>query len=389
MTPGPQKAGWANQQIWMGHAAVTRSDIHRYSERFARGGVGVAGVELNPFHAWIYATGCVILIHVSAVPATHLLQVGRPSWDYAVIYDAVSRAAVPLFIMTSGALLLAGSRAKLTVFAWRRFGKIGIPLLLWSALYLVWRIFARNDKLSLSDYVYHVLHGFSDPVYPHLWFLYAMLILYALVPLLSFAARKVSPQLLVKLVPVWATIQTVEFSLTQVASAYIGFDFLSVAGCVGYFLSGYALVLALPSKLPRLQVRIWFCAFVAAAAVASVGTILSSSQGVGQLNEHLLAPLAPDVLLMSISAFVLLRHVSDHFGQSSHVTLTRFAATSFGIYLIHPMAIDFLDIIGLPLDPLPYNSIWYVPAMSGLVLLMSAGLVVVLRLTTWTRWTVP
>ena len=53
MTPGAQQEGWANQQIWMGHAAVTRADTHRYNEAFARGGVGQAGVETKPFRAWI------------------------------------------------------------------------------------------------------------------------------------------------------------------------------------------------------------------------------------------------------------------------------------------------------------------------------------------------
>ena len=52
---GAQQEGWANQQIWMGHAAVTRADTHRFSETFARGGVGQAGVEAKPFRAWIDA----------------------------------------------------------------------------------------------------------------------------------------------------------------------------------------------------------------------------------------------------------------------------------------------------------------------------------------------
>jgi predicted secreted hydrolase len=55
VAPGAQQEGWANQQIWMGHAAVTRADAHRFSETFARGGVGQAGVEASPFHAWIDA----------------------------------------------------------------------------------------------------------------------------------------------------------------------------------------------------------------------------------------------------------------------------------------------------------------------------------------------
>ena len=53
--PGPQAEGWASQQIWMAHAAVTRADTHRSAEKFARGGVGQAGVQAKPFLAWIDA----------------------------------------------------------------------------------------------------------------------------------------------------------------------------------------------------------------------------------------------------------------------------------------------------------------------------------------------
>ncbi|MGY4304416.1 putative secreted hydrolase [Bradyrhizobium sp. USDA 4369] len=51
--PGPQAEGFDNQQLWMAHAAVTRADSHRSTEKFARGGIGQAGVEGKPFQAWI------------------------------------------------------------------------------------------------------------------------------------------------------------------------------------------------------------------------------------------------------------------------------------------------------------------------------------------------
>src|SRR3954462_10636058 len=51
---GPQE-GWANQQIWMGHAAVPRAATHRFAQAFARGGIGQAGVDAKPFRAWIDA----------------------------------------------------------------------------------------------------------------------------------------------------------------------------------------------------------------------------------------------------------------------------------------------------------------------------------------------
>ncbi len=45
--------GWSSPQIWIGHAAITTRETHVVAERFARGGVGQAGVTAMPFDAWI------------------------------------------------------------------------------------------------------------------------------------------------------------------------------------------------------------------------------------------------------------------------------------------------------------------------------------------------
>jgi predicted secreted hydrolase len=52
LAPGSGE-GWQTPQLWMGHAAVTTSDAHLSAERLARGGIGQAGVSLQPFSAWI------------------------------------------------------------------------------------------------------------------------------------------------------------------------------------------------------------------------------------------------------------------------------------------------------------------------------------------------
>jgi predicted secreted hydrolase len=53
MVPADRGEGWANRQIWMGHAALTGAATHRFAERFARGGVGQAGATAAPFVAFI------------------------------------------------------------------------------------------------------------------------------------------------------------------------------------------------------------------------------------------------------------------------------------------------------------------------------------------------
>lgn len=52
-TPQPEGAGWAGNQIWIGHAGLTTPERHFSAERFARGGVGQAGATALPFEAWI------------------------------------------------------------------------------------------------------------------------------------------------------------------------------------------------------------------------------------------------------------------------------------------------------------------------------------------------
>ncbi len=52
LAPG-EAQGWKSPQVWFAHAAITTPEQHMTEERFARGGIGQAGVKAEPFHAWI------------------------------------------------------------------------------------------------------------------------------------------------------------------------------------------------------------------------------------------------------------------------------------------------------------------------------------------------
>ena len=73
----------------MGHAAVTRADLHRFSETFARGGVGQAGVDANPFHAWINSWDMRGLDGMDATRIAPLaLSASGKDFSYALRLDA-------------------------------------------------------------------------------------------------------------------------------------------------------------------------------------------------------------------------------------------------------------------------------------------------------------
>jgi predicted secreted hydrolase len=57
LSPQQVEAGWSSNQIWMAHAAITTPAGHYHEQRFARGGIGQAGVSLDGedggFNAWM------------------------------------------------------------------------------------------------------------------------------------------------------------------------------------------------------------------------------------------------------------------------------------------------------------------------------------------------
>ena len=75
--------GAPDDQLWMGHAAVTTPDAQLVTERLGRGGTGQAGVTLDPFDAWIdewRLTG--------DLAGTTTLSAQGPDWGYDVTLTA-------------------------------------------------------------------------------------------------------------------------------------------------------------------------------------------------------------------------------------------------------------------------------------------------------------
>ena len=132
----------------------------------------------------IAAAFAVVCVHVSADVAVNpndtLLQ-----WWMGNIGEVIGRWAVPVFVMVSGALLL-GERKSFTPkeFYVRRAGRILVPLIFWTIVYLIFRRLRSHTggTALLTDTIKGVPYG-------HLWFLYMLMGLYAVTPLLrSFVA---------------------------------------------------------------------------------------------------------------------------------------------------------------------------------------------------------
>jgi surface polysaccharide O-acyltransferase-like enzyme len=84
----------------------------------------------------VVAISLVILVHAATEPTLlqqQLSTVDITQWWIANIYNSLARIGVPLFVLSSGALLLNPSKVEpMRTFFKKRFVRVGLPLLFWS-----------------------------------------------------------------------------------------------------------------------------------------------------------------------------------------------------------------------------------------------------------------
>ncbi len=135
------------------------------------------------------AIAAVVAIHTFGRMVLNQEIRGTPMWWAATAIDLGSSWAVPLFVMVSGALILApdqgpladGRRGSLGAFYRRRLRRIVVPLVAAHVLYLVLRATALHEDLSLPLVVRNLL---DTRVYVQLYFFWIILGLYLVAPVL-------------------------------------------------------------------------------------------------------------------------------------------------------------------------------------------------------------
>lgn len=129
----------------------------------------------------LFAVVAIVVLHTAANGVTRLL-LGSPDWWLANLLDSAARAGVPLFLMLTGALLLNRPAEPAAQFYRRRFHKLGMPLLLWSAFYLVWSALKAKVKQQPYQLDQAVDALLSGTPYFHLWFIFMLAGVYLVLP---------------------------------------------------------------------------------------------------------------------------------------------------------------------------------------------------------------
>ena len=269
----------------------------------------------------------VVVLHVAA----GTFHKFGPGWWASNTYDSFSRPCIPIFLMISGALLLR-VQLPLGEFLRRRFLRIVPALVFWSAVYAAWH------ASSLDPFLASMARALTGPVKFHLWYLYALIGLYAFTPIIAAFYRTASDAEKLYFIALWIAVASIFPIVNKVFELHINIGAYKLAyfgGLIGYFVAGAYLYDKARSS-PRAAIAC-FAAYIAFSAATALATYLYSVAA-GKPRVLFYDYLSPFVMIASVALFwlFLARPVTGRVGQALQF-VSRF---SLGIYCVHILVLD-------------------------------------------------
>ena len=132
----------------------------------------------------VLACFCVIAMHCNGV--VHSFE-HSSVWYSALLIEVLCFWAVPVFFMLSGATLMNyRERYSTKDFLKRRLQRIGIPLLFWSAFFLLLKWLKHDMPVGTRAFCNMLINFEIEPVY---WFFAPLLMVYFAMPILSLLSQ--------------------------------------------------------------------------------------------------------------------------------------------------------------------------------------------------------
>jgi surface polysaccharide O-acyltransferase-like enzyme len=299
----------------------------------------------------VVAMVMVVTIHATStsVQVGERTSAGVAYWVGLVANEA-SRCAVPVFFAISGWALLRRSGPWDVAWLWQRVTRLGVPLLVWSALFLLEEVVrsaiagttawaSKGDPGAwLTARLVQVADGHGDRA--HLWYLYVAIAIAVVVWLIA-GARQRRQQAVPYLVASLAIIVPVGLVEALGSTA----RWADIAWSLGYTALGFALLDQLPRRLVG-----------GALYVTGVGLMVALTALLGYDTWPTAYP-SPFVVMATVGTIWLIEGVSVP-GRWKAAVLT-LGSLSLGVYLVHPMMLDVMRTLMLPgwplagLSPLP------------------------------------
>lgn len=317
----------------------------------------------------------VVMIHCSS-PFVKSFETASREFALGNFFDSISRAAVPLFVMTSGALLLdEGRELSVKKIYGKNVKNLVFLLAFWSAFYAVLYQailpITRGEEANVPKMIHNFVFG-----HYHMWYLYMAVGLYLLTPFLRCVAVKEKADLVRLFLGISLTVQFTVPLMQALAAVWKPLEYWDnllgkfrlefFCGFTAYYLAGWYLAHVGLSRTGR---RILTASGIGSLILMIAYVQVTGNYSIGYSNYSLL------VFLYSASVFQELYHLGERFqGRQPGKLLAVCAGLSFGVYILHPLLLTELrKAVPYENGPLLYLLGTFVLVCAGSALLTRIG----------------
>ncbi|WP_166734367.1 acyltransferase [Serratia fonticola] len=290
----------------------------------------------------VIAAFLVVFIHVSP----EAFSVMSNHWFGINIAASASRISVPLFFMLSGYFAFSNSskNKSLSDFLIKKTHRLLVPLIAWSIFYIFYNKTEINYKTLFELFT-------TVPAHYHLWFFYTLIPMVLLTPFLSYIVDNINKNHMTYFILLWAFLSltpsfiqaliyftNLENPVMKVGKAQL---FISM---LGYYLLG-AFFKKINTQINNIAL---FTSFVSSTLITILSTYLLS-RTLGYPSQGFFVYYSPLIAIASISIFLLFTKLEIKNLKTS-LLIKKISALTLGVYLSHPIIIDYLKPIILKSD---------------------------------------
>lgn len=327
----------------------------------------------------------VILLHAAGrftITSQEISQLGQlelARWGVVDFYQSLAvPLGVPLFLMLTGALLLQPYKTEpLSVFFKKRWARIGLPSLFWGVAYFAWDFLVQNIPFTAGVIIQGVLNG----PYTQMWYLYVLVGLYLLTPMLRIFIANANQTLVKYFVLLWITGVAVLPVFSLFSHFELNVNVFVITGYVGFFVLGTYLSTL---EVSRSKLSIFF---ILGVILTAVGTYVLAATVGGTEMYFFQQYFSPTVILASVMMFLLLLTVKPPSLQQEkspskiHKLIKVISENTFGIFFVHVMVIETIQrgYLGFAINRNILDPMIEVPLLAAIVFFVSLGIILLLR----------
>lgn len=286
----------------------------------------------------VVACLCVILTHASSQFVVE--EIGSFNFWIGNIVDGLSRIAVPLFVMISGVLMLDKNYHYTTKKLIKHIVKMIMFFVFWSAIYsivlnIIEPVIIQHKPIDIKKIIGSFIEG-----HYHLWFIYMIVGLYLILPLLRLWVKEENKKyveyfiilsiiftyIIPQIISIGSNYSDIFENINDIIQERLNIKY--VGGYTTYFLLGWYI-----HNYDLKNKKSIYALGVIGTIITIVGTyVLSVSTGKAvQMYDNL----SFNILFQSIMIFMLIKTKFQHTNNKENKFITIVSKNSLGIYAIH------------------------------------------------------